>query len=183
MAYKNKIIQNTKTGQDIHFIQTGRETNGLLLEMETTYHARSLEPALHYHPVQEEDFIVLAGELTVRIDGRVQQLKTGDRLHVPARKAHAMWNNSDNATVVNWKVRPAKDTDVLLETGTGLANDGKVNKKGMPPILQVALLVSRFSGVFRLAKPSWLLQQFIFVPLIPVAWLCGYRSVYKKYID
>jgi hypothetical protein len=36
----------------------------------------------------------------------------------------------------------------LLETTAGLASDGKVNKKGMPGILQVALMANKYSKGF-----------------------------------
>lgn len=183
MAYKNKLISNPKTGQDILFIRTGNETNGSLLEMQTTYNARSTEPVMHYHPLQKEDFMVLSGELTVRIDGKIRILKQGDTLHVPAGKSHAMWNRSSNKTIVNWQVRPALDTEQFLETGMGLANDGKVNEKGMPNILQVSLLANRYSNIFRLSRPPYVVQRFVFTALTPFAWMRGYKAVYRKYLD
>jgi|SRR5688572_23776819 quercetin dioxygenase-like cupin family protein len=183
MAYKNKIIQNPKTGLDIRFLKTGNETNGLLLEMEAVYHARSQEPVLHYHPAQEEDFTILSGELTVRIHNEMRILRAGDKLHVPRGIKHAMWNNSDGKTRVNWKVSPAKNTEWFLETASGLARDGKLNEKGMPHILQVALMANRFSGIFRLVKPPFVIQKIVFTVLSPIAWISGYRATYKKYID
>ncbi len=75
MAFKNKEIFNPITKQDNKFLQTSRDTDGQLLEMESTYNSFSKEPAAHYHPYQVEDFTVLTGELTVRIDGRLKVLK------------------------------------------------------------------------------------------------------------
>ena len=66
MAYRNKIIRNVQLGQEIRFLQTAKDTDGTLLEMESTYHAASKEPPPHYHPHQEEDFTVVEGELHVR---------------------------------------------------------------------------------------------------------------------
>jgi len=183
MAYRNKYISNPYTGQDIKFIQTAKDTGGDLLEMETTYQAKSMEPVPHYHPLQAEDFTVSSGELTVRINGELRQMKAGDRLHIPANTVHAMWNNSAGVTVVNWKVQPALQTEYLLETGMGLARDGKTNNKGMPGILQVALMAHKFSGEFRLAKPPYLVQKILFILLTPFSYLFGYRSTYKKYLD
>ena len=58
MAFRNKTVVNNKTGQSIRFIQTSKDTNGALLEMETKYDARSKMPASHYHPAQQEFFTV-----------------------------------------------------------------------------------------------------------------------------
>lgn len=183
MAFKHKIISNQKTGQDYKFIQTARDTNGKLLEMESTYHSHSKEPVAHYHPFQAEDFTVLSGQLNVRIDGQLKFLKQGDTLHIPAGKVHCMWNDTDGKTVVNWKVQPAMDTENLLETITGLASDGKTNDGGMPDILQAALIANKYSNVFRLSKPPFPVQKILFVILTPFAYLLGYRPTYKKYLD
>lgn len=183
MAFKGKQISNPKTGQDIKFLQTAKDTDGKLLEMEATYNARSKEPATHYHPFQVEDFTVLSGQLTVRMDSQLKVLKQGDALHIPLNKVHAMWNDTDEKTIVNWKVRPAMNTENLLETATGLAIDGKTKADGMPKILQVALMANKYAAVFRLAKPPFAVQKILFVVLAPFAYLCGYRPTYKKYLD
>lgn len=183
MAIKNKFIFNPKTKQEIRFIQTSRETQGRLLEMETTYNMRSPEPPPHYHPRQHEDFRVLEGELTVRIDGQVSVLRSGDTLHIPRNKVHSMWNNTDGRTVVNWKIQPALNTEHFLETAMGLAMEGKVNKRGMPGLLQVALMANKFAGVFRLSKPPYAVQRFLFAALAPFALLYGLRPTYTRFID
>ena len=183
IAYKNKTITNPKTGQDITFLQTAKDTNGKFLEMEATYHSHSKEPVAHYHPFQVEDFTVLSGQLNVIIDGQLKVLKKDDKLHIAANKVHAMWNGTNSKTVVNWKVAPAMNTENLLETMTGLAISGKTNDKGMPGILQVALIVNKYSAVFRLAKPPFVFQKILSIVLTPISYLFCYRPIYKEYID
>ena len=183
MAYKNKIIYNPKTGQQIKFVQTAKTTRGELLEMITTYQALSTGPVEHYHPVQREVFTMLEGQLNVKINGLEQVLKAGDVLHVPANARHAMWNNGTTKAVVNWKVTPALDTEYFLETSMGLAADNKTNNRGMPPLLQVAVMAHRFSRVFRMSKPPFFIQYTLFVLLKPFAWLAGYKPIYREYVD
>ena len=183
MAFKGKEISNPKTGQDIRFIQTGHDTKGALLEMESTYQAHSKEPPAHYHPHQMEDFVILQGELTLKIYGEVKTLRRGDAIHIPSNVKHAMWNNSNRKTVVNWKVRPALNTEYMLETAYGLASDHKTNANGMPGILQIAVMMKSFSRVFRLARPSYTIQKILFAALSPAASVLGYKATYSKYID
>jgi len=183
MAYRNKVITNPVVGQAIKFLQTGEDTDGKLLEMEATYQPQSKEPAPHYHPYQEEDFVIISGEMTVRIDGELRVLKENDTLHVAKNKVHSMWNNSSNPAKINWKVRPVLLTDHFLETAHGLANDGKTNKEGMPNFLQVTLMANKFGDVFRLASAPWVLQKIVFVLFSPLAYFMGYRPTYKKYLD
>ncbi|GAB2569131.1 cupin domain-containing protein [Spirosoma areae] len=183
MAFSNKTIHNPKTGQTIRFIRSSHDTGGQLLEMESTFRAHSTKPAAHYHPHQVENFTVLTGELTVQVDGQVKTLRAGDRLHVPQNTVHSMWNASATETTVNWQVSPALNTEYFFETAFGLASDGKVGPTGMPPLLQTTLLANYFSAVFRLAKPSRIIQQVVFGLVSPLAYLAGYRPVYKKYLD
>jgi quercetin dioxygenase-like cupin family protein len=183
MAIKNKTLCNPKTKQDIRFLQTSKDTDGKLLEMEASFNPHSKEPVPHYHPYQEEDFTVLFGELTVRIDGQVKVFKKGEMLHIPKNKVHSMWNNSDGKTVVNWKVQPAMNTENLFETANGLAMDGKTNDEGMPNLFQLALMANKYADVFRLSKPPYVIQKTLFILLSPLAYLVGYRPTYKKYLD
>ena len=183
MAISNKIISNSKTGQVIRFIQTAKDTNGALLEMESGFGTKSKEPPAHYHPYQEEDFTVVSGELTVKIDAQTITLKKGDTLHIPRNKIHSMWNRSDSKTIVNWKVRPAMKSENLLEMFTGLANDNKTNEDGMPGILQIAVTAKFFADEFRLAKPPYAIQRIIFGILTPLSFITGYKPVYNAYLD
>lgn len=183
MAFKNKEIYNSKTGQGFKFIQTRMDTNGSLLEMESLYSSLSKEPPAHYHPYQTEDFIVLEGELTVRINGKLKTLKKDEALHIEPNVVHAMWNASERKTIVNWKVRPALNTEYLLETTVALAVNNKTNETGRPAILQIAVTMLAFSDTFRLAKPFFALQKVIFLLLTPFSYLFGYRPTYKEYLD
>ena len=183
MAYKNKVIRNPVTGQSIRFLQTSCDTEGQLLEMESTFVPHSVEPLEHYHPKQHETFTVLEGSLHVRLNGRIKVLMTGDQLEIAANTPHSMWNASGVKAVVNWKVEPALSTEYFLETGMGLAVQGKVNQKGLPSIWQSALLAEKYQQVFRLARPPYALQRAVFKLLGPVAKWKGYKAVYKELID
>jgi quercetin dioxygenase-like cupin family protein len=183
MAYKNKVVSNPVTGQQIRFLQTSNDTEGSLLEMESCYAPHSAEPMPHYHPKQHETFTVLEGSIQVRMNNKVITLHTGEQLEIPAHTIHSVWNAGEVKATINWKVEPALITEYFLETGMGLAAEGKVNAKGLPTVLQTALLVRYYQNVFRLTKPSYALQKILSGALAPVAKLAGYKAVYDKYID
>lgn len=183
MAFRHKTIRNPVTGQSITFLQTRRDTNGTMLEMETTYAAGSQEPPAHYHPRQQEYFQILAGELTVQVHGVEKVLRAGDSLHISANVPHAMWNAGTTDTIVNWKVLPAMQTEYLLETITGLACDGKTNTMGMPSVAQAALMFSHFSREFRLTRPPYAVQWIVFKIIGGVARLRGLRPFYRQHLD
>ena len=183
MAVKGKIISNPHTGQTIRFIRTSRDTNGALLEMESSFAPYSKEPIPHYHPIQDEVFFVMEGSLSVRINNEVKIFRKGEKVELPAYTIHSMWNHTAGKTIVNWKVQPALQTEAFLETAMGLATDNRVNRKGMPSILQTSLLIKKFSNEIRLAKPSALIQKIVFNALAPVAKLAGYKEFYPEYVD
>ena len=183
MAFANKTIRNPKTGQEIKFLITGKNNGGELLEMESTFSPFSKEPPPHYHPIHVEDFTVLSGQLTVRIDGQFSVLKKGDKLHIPKNKVHSMWNDSKEITIVNWKARPALNFDHFLETATGLAISGKTNKDGKPGFLQSVMMANEYSDVFRLSSPPYAIQKILFTLLTPIGYLFGYRGTYKEFLD
>src|SRR6476469_2466077 len=122
MAYKNKVMANPIIGQHIKFLQTARRSrdracpvSAASLEMEASYRPYSKEPPPHYHPYQEEDFMILKGQMTVRLQGKILLLNEGDTLHIPANTIHSMWNNSGSTSVINWKIQPALTTEYFLE--------------------------------------------------------------------
>lgn len=182
MAYKDKIITNPKTGQTIKFLQTARDTDGHLLEMESTLRSHSTEPPLHYHPYQEETFSVISGQLTARLNGELRTYSAGDQFHVPKNTVHSMWNEGETPAVINWRVSPALETEYFFENTFGLSINGKTNDKGMPGILQIALIAKKYNNIFRLSKPPFFIQKIIFCILTPVAYLAGYRPSYEKYL-
>jgi quercetin dioxygenase-like cupin family protein len=183
MAIANKVIQNPVTGQSIRFIRTSRDTQGHLLEMESIFEPFSKEPLAHYHPFQTELFTVQEGRIHIRINGTVKELVKDEKLEIPPNTIHSMWNPFTKKAMVSWKVQPAMNTEYLLETGMGLAANGKVGKNGSPAFLQSLLLLKRYRNVYRLAKPSYQLQRFLIIVLSPLARLAGYKPVYKEYID
>ena len=183
MAYQGKIIHNPVAGQQIRFLQTASDTAGASLEMESTYQPKSLEPPMHYHPIQTEDFTVLQGELTIRIHGELRILQQGETLHVPSGTSHAMWNASNHHTIVHWQVHPALETEYFLEMIYGLAAEGKCTDTGGPKLLQAIVTARKYHAEFRLSSPALFIQRMAFLLLSPIAWLAGYRGSYRRYLD
>jgi len=183
MAYSGKKITNPITGQTIHFLQTASDTEGQLLEMESSFAPYSKEPAPHFHPYQDEVFEVIRGELSIRINGQIHLLTEGQKITICRNTVHSMWNHSSLPSTVNWKVTPALETEEFFENAMGLASDGRSGKNGMPSLLQASLMVPRYADEFRLASPAPWVQHVLFSMLKPLAKLKGLRARYTAYID
>lgn len=181
MARPGNVLENPITGQRLLFRKTAKGTGGELLEVESIYtRASPSRPPVHYHPNQEERFEVLSGTLRVLLDGEERTLKVGEILTVPPGTPHEMWNVEEGETRVNWQTRPALKTEEFFETVWGLAKDGKVDEKGVPNLLQVAVIAREYEDEFRLAKPPWPVQKALLAALVPIGRLLGYRASYPR---
>ena len=178
MAKVGEEIFNPRTGQRMIFLQTGKETNGELLRNES-YNppAGDAEPE-HTHPFQQSGAEVISGSLRFRVGSEERSLKAGESITIPANTPHFFWNDGDEeAHFIGW-FRPALKIDRFFESFFGLAQDGKLDEKGLPPMLQLAVMVPHFADEIRLTSPPWAMQRAIFGALAPIARLLGYQPEY-----
>jgi hypothetical protein len=63
----------------------------------------------------------------------------------------------------------------------GLANAGKTNAKGMPGLLQMAVIGQEFQDVVRFTHPPRAVQAVMFGLLGPIGRMRGYRGIYPQY--
>ncbi len=111
MARPGLTLTDPTNGQTITFVQTAAQTDGALLELDSTYQPQGGRPPLHKHPAQTERVEVLEGELDVRLGRERQRLGPGEVLEIPAGKPHSM----SGTARVRWEVRPALETEAFLE--------------------------------------------------------------------
>src|SRR5262249_8307361 len=62
------------------------------------------------------------------------------------------------------------------------AQDGKVNRRGMPNLLQLAVFAREFADVIQFTRPPRLVQRLLFGLLSIPARLLGYRGSYPQYL-
>lgn len=147
MARRGLTLTDPTTGQTITFRRTAADTDGELLEMETTYVASQGRPPMHFHPGQAERFEVLEGELRVRLGRARSTLGPGDVLEIPAGVRHAMHGSAR----ARWEVRPALATEEFL-TEVCDPNAAASGRLGA---------AVRHRAEFRLAGPPGLLLAFV----------------------
>jgi quercetin dioxygenase-like cupin family protein len=114
------------------------------LELESSWTTGGRRPPTHWHPRQHELFEVLAGRLTVELDGKPPQiLRPGETVDVPPRTSHRMWNAGPEPARALWRVSPALRTEEMF----------RFIDRGMSPIRGVQLLWT-FRHEFRLGTPK-----------------------------
>src|SRR5262245_15711879 len=144
----------------------------------------------HFHPYISERFTVLSGRLDARIAGREMSLAPGESASAPAGVVHDWWNSSktEPAEVIVEVERAAGaehfDPDrfeLLIGMLFGLANDGKVDKKGRPSPLQGAVIAQEFADTVVFTHPPQAVQKVAIGVLAPIAKMLGYRAIIPAY--
>jgi quercetin dioxygenase-like cupin family protein len=179
MITTGQTLRNRVTGETLVFRTTSADTNGERVVVETFVEPNGAVAAAHVHPAQEERFEVLAGEVEFRLGKRKLVAKPGDRVLVPAGTPHRFRNVGEETAHFVCEVTPALGFEQLIETMFSLAEDGKVNKKGMPNPLRLAVIAKHHFGDVQLPFPPAWLQRLGLALGAPLGRLVGYRPTYE----
>ncbi|WP_412507673.1 helix-turn-helix domain-containing protein [Roseovarius sp. SYSU LYC5161] len=72
----------------------------------------------------EEMFFVLAGEVTVEIEGKVEVLRAGDSIHFDSTRVHSTWNHGHEPVSILW----AGTMDIFGDAPSPIHNSTSVNE-------------------------------------------------------
>ena len=182
MSKPGDVFENPVTGERA-IVRIGTEqTGGELLVADVHVQPGGAVMGEHYHPAIEERFTLLHGQLGVRLSGRVTNPKPGVMLFVPAGLAHDWWNAGEEDALVRVEIRPAARFEAMILNAFGLAQDGKVNRRGMPNLLQLSVFAREFGDVVQFTWPPQVVQRTLFGLIAPLAKLLGYRGSYPEYL-
>jgi quercetin dioxygenase-like cupin family protein len=172
-------IENPITGERIVFHKTSAETNGESVVIECFVEAGGAVAAAHVHPSQDERFEIVGGAVGFKLGKTEIVAKPGDRVLVPAGTPHKFWNAGDEQAHFVCEVRPALGFEQLLETMFALANDGKVNRKGMPNPVRLAVIAREHFDTVQLPFPPAWIQRLGLAMAAPLGRLVGYGATYQ----
>jgi quercetin dioxygenase-like cupin family protein len=173
------VIVNPRTGQRMVFRQTAADSGGALLQIETVNPRGPAEPE-HVHPRQESNATVLSGTLRFSIRGRVQVVRAGETIVIPANTPHYFWNEDEEEARAIQELRPALRSEDFFETYFALARDGKLNAQGLPNLLHTAVLTAAYWDEIRVTRPPMLVQRIFATLLAPLGRLRGYSARYAS---
>ena len=176
MADPGDVIKNPVTGQWLTFLATARDTGGELFRAEGMFPPGGFAGVEHVHPIQDEHFEVIAGQAGFSVDRSQRVLGAGEAIDVPAETRHTFWNAGEEEMRVIFEFRPAlPSTERFYELYFGFAQEGRVNAKAMPGLLDIATVSDEWAEHAILAKPPAWLQLALFRALRPIARLAGHR--------
>ena len=176
MGQTDEEIHNPRTGQRMRFRQTADDTEGALLQIESVNPPTGVAEPEHVHPNQESRAEVIAGTLRFVVEGEERRLGPGDAITIPAGTPHYFVNDGEEDAVSIQEFRPALRTADFFKTLFELAEHGKLDDRGMPSLLTLALVGPGFANEIRATSPPWPVQRVAFAVLAPIARLRGYAA-------
>ena len=129
------------------------ETGGKLLVVDLTIRPGGAVIGEHYHPADRGAVHRPTRPARVSALGEGGQAGPGVALFVPAGEPHEWWNAGPEEALVRVEVWPAARFEAMILNAFGLAQDGKVDRRGMPGLLQMAVFAREFDDVVRFTRP------------------------------
>jgi quercetin dioxygenase-like cupin family protein len=179
---KGEVYENPVTGERAVVRVGTDETAGERLVVDLFVSPGGRVAAEHYHPQIRERFTVVRGLVGVSVDGRRSIAQSGDAIEVAPGQTHDWWNAGTDEAHVIVEVAPAARFEAAIRHTFGLAEDGRTDRKGMPNLLQLALIAREFDDVIRFTRPPRVIQRVLFALLSPIARWLGYRGCYPEYL-
>jgi quercetin dioxygenase-like cupin family protein len=176
MPQPGRVMLNRANGQSLIFRRTAAQTRGRILEVEILYPPGGRQPPDHLHPEQEVTIELLEGGLRVRLNGRLRDVAAGEVLVLQAGACHAAWNPGRAPARGVWLTYPALDTESLLETLWTLGHNHRTDRRGLPDLLQAAVLLCAYRREIQLAWPARVVQRAVLAALAPVGRGLGYAT-------
>lgn len=175
MAMPGDVIENPVSGEKIVFVETSSMTNGKYLSYD--YYSKPEQPKAprHFHPIATEEFEVVEGELSVHIGNEIRVLKKGEKIVIPPGVVHTGWNSGKSRMYVKSKISPAMAFEDYYTVAFRQACKGKVNKKGVPSLLQIAVLCEKTKNQLFAPYGVWF-QKLFFSIAAPIGRMFGYKA-------
>jgi quercetin dioxygenase-like cupin family protein len=176
------IYQNKVTGERAVVLRGDEDSRGQSGLVHLTARPHGAVVGEHIHPQFKERFRVISGRLGTRVDGVERTLEAGQEATAAPGTAHDWWNTGEDEAQVLIEFTPLDPRfELMIGNMFGLANAGKTNAKGMPGLLQLALIGREFQDVMRFTKPPRAVQAVMFGLLGPLGRMRGYRGIYPEY--
>ncbi|HTK83288.1 MAG TPA: cupin domain-containing protein [Bacteroidota bacterium] len=167
------------TGDTYEYLELSGDTNGARTTLRITLNKGRLNPN-HFHVFQDECFKVLAGTLTIWLEGKTIPLRSGEQMVLPKGKPHNHYNGDDEPVTFTQTVSPALDFEYWEENIIGLTADGKMQTGKMNFIQDLVTLKYLDSRTYHAGIPLFI-QKLLLNTVGPIGRRFGYRAIYEKY--
>jgi quercetin dioxygenase-like cupin family protein len=164
-AAGERVIVNPISGERIVVRTSGAQTGGRLLVFDLFLPPGGHVPARHVHPIQAEQFTVVAGQLRFKLGRRTIRAGPGETVVIPSGTPHWFGNAGAEVAQARVEVRPALRTEELLEASGALAVDGRDFGARRPRLGDLARLLLEFQSEVAVPDLPRGLVRAVLVPL------------------
>ena len=177
-----EIYENRVQGDRVVVREGSEDTGGERLVGDLYVRPGGAVAGKHVHSYITERFEVIEGSVRFHYDGRDEILRPGKRIEVPPGVVHDWENVGDEEAHVVVEVTPAERFELMIQNLYGLANDGRTNSRGMPNLLQLAVMHREFRRELEVTRPPRFVQRLLFGVIAPLARALGYRAINPEYM-
>jgi quercetin dioxygenase-like cupin family protein len=178
---KYRQLANPATGETYQLLETAAETAGRRLRLRWAIAPGGRQPT-HYHPGQDEGYLLQSGEIEFRIGRGKMIAQPGDRVPIRRGVRHKLRNRSSSQAEGIVELSPALEARDFFEAASGLAREGRTTAGGVPRnLLQMAIFTLGFKDEFRVPFPPFIIQRIALLPLAALGRRLGYRRTYERF--
>lgn len=182
MSRRGQALENPVTGERAVMLTDPGDDPGRPLVAHLFVEPGGRVATPHLHPALRERFHVLSGRIGFEIGGEERELGPGDTAEVPAGTVHDWWQVGAEEAQVVVEVDPGARFIEMVGTFFGLARDGKIDRKGVPRPLQLAVTASAYRDTMVIVSPPPAVQRIVFGVLAPIGRALGRRPSYEQYL-
>jgi hypothetical protein len=121
--------------------------------------SRGFTTQVHLHPKQSERHEVLAGSITITMNGADHALGPGESILIPAGAAHRQVFEGPGEGRLRVQLRPAMRTAQLIERLAAFSREGQLTKGGYPMPLAAAEIILDFPDEGYAPQPPFGVQR------------------------
>ena len=167
-------IKLESTGEQLSMWRTLDANGKQELQMVGCLPSQQPGPPMHIHFAEDESTEVLAGTMSVALDGQEFQVGTSESAFFPKGSTHRWWNDADEDLQFRGVASPAVDLDVYLHGLFDVINSAGT---GRPSLFYLAHLMRRHRKTQVALEVPAVMQRFGFPLVVLLGTLMGkYRG-------
>lgn len=183
MDRRGQVFENPVTGEHVVILSDPEAQADGALVAHLTVRPGGRVAVAHVHPTLRERFHVIEGEVGFLLGKEERVLGEGEVAEVPPGTLHDWWQLGSEPAQVVVEVDPGGRFVEMVGTIFGLARDGKVDKRGVPHPLQLAVTARAYEDVMVVRSPPPWVQRVLFGALAPIGRRRGLRPLYERYLE